>query len=108
MYVSVHVATPPTGTVASFVNGAFDGDVSPLPAGTVAGTAAAFFPHCAENVPYALKYQPKSGGPLYDMGADYAPMAAFDLSGVQPRKIGSHVDIGCYEGNAAGTILIVR
>jgi hypothetical protein len=35
-------------------------------------------------------------------------MAAFDLSGKQPRRIGSLVDIGCYEANAAGTILILR
>ena len=42
------------------------------------------------------------------MGADYAPMAAFDLTGVQKRKVGSHVDIGCYEGNAAGTMFLIR
>ena len=97
-----------TGTVANFRNGAFDGDATGLPVGTVSGTAAAFFPHYAENVPYAVKYRPKSGGPLYDKGADYAPMAAFDLSGVRPRRIGSHVDIGCYEGNAARTMLLIK
>ena len=101
-------ACPPTGSVEKFLNGAFDGDATGLPAGTVTGTAAAFFPHYADDVPYAVKYRPKSGGPLYDKGADYAPMAAFDLSGVRPRRIGSHVDIGCYEGNAARTMLLIK
>ena len=99
---------PPTGAVANFVNGAFDGDAAALPAGTIVGTAAAFFPHYAENVPYALKYSPKSGGPLYDKGADYAPMALYDLSGTQKRKIGAHVDIGCYEANGSSTVIIVK
>ena len=35
-------------------------------------------------------------------------MAAFDLSGVRPRRIGSRVDIGCYEGNAARTMLLIK
>ena len=35
-------------------------------------------------------------------------MALYDLSGAQKRKIGSHVDIGCYEGNAAATVIIVK
>ena len=96
------------GTATKFLNGAFDGDASALPAGTVVGTAASFFPHYAENVPYAVKYRPKSGGPLADKGANYEPMALYDLSGIQKRKIGSHVDIGCYEGNAAGFILLMK
>ena len=95
------------GYTARFLNGAFDGDVTELPAGTVTGTAASFFRNYAAT-DYAIKYQPKAGGPLYDKGADYAPMAAFDLSGVQPRKVSSRVDIGCYEGNAAGTILFIK
>ena len=98
---------PPTGSVANFRNGAFDGDVTGLPAGTVTGTAASFFRNYAAT-DYAIKYQPKAGGPLYDKGADYAPMAAFDLAGVQPRKVASHVDIGCYEANAAGTMFLIR
>jgi hypothetical protein len=99
---------PPTGEVANFVNGAFDGDATDLPAGTVVGTAAEFFPHCAENVPYAARYRPKAGGPLYDKGADYEPMALYDLSGSQKRKVGAHVDIGCYEASGAGTVVIVK
>ena len=100
-------ACPPTGSVANFRNGAFDGDATGLPAGTVTGTAASFFRDYASS-DYARKYQPKAGGPLADKGADYAPMAAFDLSGVRPRRIGSHVDIGCYEGNAARTMLLIK
>ena len=98
----------PAGKVSRFLNGAVDVESLGFPVGTVSGSAAAFFPHYAENVPYAVKYRPKSGGPLYDKGADYAPMAAFDLSGVRPRRIGSHVDIGCYEGNAARTMLLIK
>ncbi len=41
-------------------------------------------------------------------GANYEPMAGVDLSGVQPRRIGSRVDIGCYEGFAETTLLILR
>ena len=78
-----------------------------FPDGTVTGTAAFFFRNYAATDD-AIKYQPKAGGPLYDKGADYAPMAAFDLSGVQPRKVSSHIDIGCYEANAAGTILVIK
>ena len=99
---------PPTGAgVSKFLNGAFDGDATGLPAGTVTGTAASFFRNYAAS-DYSLKFQPKSGGPLYNAGANYTPMAAFDLTGVQPRKIAGHVDIGCYEGNAAGTILLIK
>ena len=69
---------------------------------------AAFFPRAGDTVAPVRKYRPASGGPLCDKGADYEPMAAFDLTGVQPRKIGSRVDIGCYEANAARSLLILR
>jgi hypothetical protein len=82
---------------------AISGMVSP-----VVGTAAEFFPHHAENVPYAVKYRPASGGLLADKGANYEPMALYDLSGEQKRKVGARVDIGCYEANAAGTVIIVK
>ncbi len=100
-------ACPPTGTVANFVNGAFDGDATDLPAGTIIGTAASFFRNYAAS-DYSLKYQPKSGGPLYDKGADYSPLPLYDLSGAQKRKIGAHVDIGCYEANAVGTMVLIK
>ncbi len=96
------------GETARFLNGAFDGDATDLPEGTVVGTAETFFPHYAESVPYAAKFRPKAGGPLADKGAEYEPMAAFDLSGTQKRRIGSRVDIGCYEAAGAGTVVIVK
>ena len=99
--------TAAVGTASRFLNGAFDGNASALPAGTVTGTAAEFFRNYASS-DYKLKYQPKSGGPLYNAGAEYPQMAAFDLTGVQPRKVSGHVDIGCYEGNAAGTMLLIK
>lgn len=103
-------AVLPTGTVAKFANGAVDGDIEGLgfPEGTVVGTAAAFFPHWADDVAEDVKYRPRSGGPLSDAGANYSPMALYDLTGEQKRRIGSRVDIGCYEGHAAGTVLVVK
>ena len=64
-----------------------------MPFGVV-GTPEAFFPHCAENVPDEIRYLPKTGGPLYSKGANYAPMALYDLSGKQRRLIDNWVDIG--------------
>ena len=93
----------PTGHVERFRNGAFDGDASSLPAETAVGTPASFFRDRARG-----DYRPKSGGPLVGAGANYEPMAGVDLSGVQPRKVGTRVDIGCYEGFAETTVLILR
>ena len=95
-----------TGT-GTFVACATD-DAAPVDATCVAGSLGAFFPHLADDVPLSLKFRPASGGPLYDKGVDYAPMAAFDLSGVQKRRIGSHVDIGCYEASGAATLVLVK
>ena len=56
-------------------------------------------------------YRPKSGSPLLDKGADYdaaGGLSAFDLTCVQKRIVGSRVDVGCYEGRARGTVLIVK
>ena len=96
-------ACPPTGSgVAKFLNGAFDGDVTGLPEGTVVGTASSFFKDYANG-----DYTPKTGGPLVGKGANYEGMASVDLAG-NPRKIGSNVDIGCYEGDGLGMIILVR
>ena len=73
----------------------------------VVGTPEQFFRNYASD-DYAIKYQPKTGGPLAEKGANYEPMALYDLSGVQKRKISGHIDIGCYEGNAAATVIIVK
>ena len=95
-------ACPPTGSVTKFLNGAFDGDVTGLPEGTVTGTAASFFKDYANG-----DYTPKTGGPLVGKGANYEGMASVDLAG-NPRKVGSKIDIGCYEGDGLGMIILVR
>jgi hypothetical protein len=95
-------ACPPTGSVAKFLNGAFDGDVTGLPEGTVTGTAAEFFKDYANG-----DYTPKAGGPLVGKGANYEGMASVDLAG-NPRKVGSKIDIGCYEGVASGISIRLR
>jgi hypothetical protein len=96
-------ACPPTGSgVANFLNGAFDGDVTGLPEGTVIGTAAEFFKD------YAIgDYTPKTGGPLVNRGANYEGMAAVDLAG-KKRLNGRNVDIGCFEGVAPGLFILLR
>ena len=95
-------ACPPTGSVTQFLNGAFDGDTMGLPEGTVTGTAASFFKDYANG-----DYTPMSGGPLVGKGSNYEGMAAVDLAG-NPRKIGSKVDIGCYEARSSAFTIIVR
>ena len=88
-------ACPPTGNVENFLNGAYDGDITGLPAGTITGTAATFFKKYEEG-----DYRPKTGGVLANKGQNYEPMAARDLGGNR-RLIGSKIDIGCYEAPAA-------
>ena len=96
-------ACPPTGSgVANFLNGAFDGDVTGLPEGTVTGTAESFFKDYANG-----DYTPKAGGPLVGKGSNYEGMASVDLAG-NPRKVGSKIDIGCYELRSTPLVLIVR
>jgi hypothetical protein len=94
----------PAGTVSRFLNGAVDVDVAGLgfPGGTVVGTAAEFFKDYANG-----DYTPKAGGPLVNKGSNYEGMAAVDLAG-NPRVVGSKVDIGCYEGDGLGMIILVR
>jgi hypothetical protein len=96
-------ACPPTGSgVANFLNGAFDGDVTGLPEGTVTGTVAEFFKD------YAIgDYTPKTGGPLVNRGANYEGMASVDLAG-KKRLNGRNVDIGCFEGVAPGLFILLR
>lgn len=95
-------ACPPTGSVTKFLNGAFDGDVTGLPVGTVTGTAATFFKDYGSG-----DYRPKTGGVLVNKGQNYAPTPAKDLGG-NKRLIGSKIDIGCYEANAAELCIRVR
>ena len=95
-------ACPPTGSVTRFLNGAFDGDVTGLPEGTVTGTAESFFKDYANG-----DYTPASGGPLYNAGTNYEGMASVDLAGKQ-RLNGSKIDIGCYEAMSTPMIILVR
>ena len=95
-------ACPPTGSVTKFLNGAFDGDVTELPVGTVTGTAATFFKDYGSG-----DYRPKTGGVLVNKGQNYEPTPAKDLGG-NKRLIGSKIDIGCYEANAAELCIRVR
>jgi hypothetical protein len=68
----------------------------------VVGTAESFFNDYANG-----DYTPKAGGPLVGKGANYEGMASVDLAG-NPRKVGSRIDIGCYEASSAAFIIIVR
>ena len=95
-------ACPPTGSVAKFQNGAFDGDATGLPEGTVVGTATEFFKDYANG-----DYTPKTGGPLVGKGANYEGMASVDLAG-NARVRGSAIDIGCYESQNRALVVIVR
>jgi hypothetical protein len=94
----------PTGTRANFVNGALDSSIdgTTFPATTVVGTAESFFKDYANG-----DYTPKAGGPLVNKGANYEGMAVVDLVG-NKRLVGSKVDIGCYEGDGLGMIILVR
>ena len=96
-------ACPPTGSVAKFQNGAFDGDVTGLPEGTVTGTAAEFFKDYENG-----DYTPSFSGPLANVGVEYEGMAAVDLAG-KKRKAGKRIDIGCYEcQKVKGFFIIVQ
>jgi hypothetical protein len=95
---------PVWGRPANFLNGATDADISGLnfPEGTVTGTVTEFFKGYVNG-----DYTPASGGPLYNAGANYDGMASVDLAG-NPRKIGSKIDIGCYEARSSALVIIVR
>ena len=96
-------ACPPTGSgVANFLSGAFDGDVAGLPEGTVTGTAAEFFDDYATG-----DYTPKADGPLVNAGANYEGMASVDLA-KKRRKVGPRIDIGCYELQSNGLVMVIR
>ena len=92
---------------ALLVNCAYDGiagSLDPLSGMVkpVAGTAESFFRGYANG-----DYRPMTGGALVNKGVNYEGMAAKDLGG-NKRLIGSKVDIGCYEANAAELCIRVR
>ena len=83
---------------------AIDGETT-IPEGmpnAVVGTAAEFFKDYA-NGDYTLN--PTSR--LVNAGANYEGMASVDLAG-NPRKVGSRIDIGCYELRSTPLKIIVR
>ena len=106
----------PSGILRSFLPGqsgsllvscAYDGiagSLEPLSGMVtpVVGTAESFFKDYANG-----DYTPKTGGPLVNKGSNYEGMASVDLAG-KPRLVGSKVDIGCYEGDGLGMIILVR
>ncbi len=94
----------PTGTRANFVNGALDSSIegTTFPADTIVGAAESFFKDYANG-----DYTPKAGGPLVGNGENYEGMASVDLAG-NPRKIGSKIDIGCYEVTSTALVIIIR
>ena len=93
---------PPTWTKTRFLNGAYDGAATGLPAGTVFGTADGFFKDYGSG-----DYRPKTGGVLVNKGQNYEPMPAKDLGG-NKRLIGRTIDIGCYEAHAAELLIRLR
>lgn len=98
----VPVLRPVSGTAASAVACATDRE-TPVNATCFVGTPETFFRDYAGG-----DFRPCNGSILIDNGAALAGYPAYDLTGRQKRKIGSRVDIGCYEANAAGTILILK
>jgi hypothetical protein len=68
----------------------------------VTGTAATFFKDYGSG-----DYRPKTGGVLVNKGQNYEPTPAKDLGG-NKRLIGSKIDIGCYEANAAELCIRLR
>jgi hypothetical protein len=85
----------------SFVACATD-DEAAINANCYIGTVGTFFKDYANG-----DYTPTTGGPLVNKGVNYEGMPAVDLAG-QRRLLGSRVDIGCYEGNIAGTYIHLR
>jgi hypothetical protein len=87
---------------AAFVNCATDFG-EPLNATCKVGAMETMFKNCAQG-----DYSPKPAGPLYNAGVTPTGWEKItDLAG-KPRVVGKAVDIGCYEGKAAGFTIYVR
>jgi hypothetical protein len=99
---SLHPAAPWSGTAANFVNCATDGDAAINETCLRIEDETEFFKDYANG-----DYTPKTGGPLVGKGANYEGMASVDLAG-NPRKVGSRIDIGCYEARSSALVIIVR
>ena len=99
--VGITTTNPNWMGTGSFVACATD-DEAAINANCYIGTVGTFFKDYANG-----DYTPTTGGPLVNKGVNYEGMAAIDLAG-QRRLLGSRVDIGCYEGNIAGTYIHLR
>ena len=103
--VDGELCCPAAGHVSRFINGATDADISGVgfAEDTVTGTAAEFFEDYANG-----GYTPSVFSPLANAGVEYDGMAATDLAG-KKRKVGKHIDIGCYEcQKTPGLLIFVR
>jgi hypothetical protein len=96
------VLRPFSGTTANAVACATDG------ASAINGTCILVDPVSDAFRDYANgDYRPKAPGPLVNKGESYEGMPSIDLGG-NKRLIGSKVDIGCYEANAAELCIRLR
>ena len=87
---------------AAFVNCATDFG-EPLNATCKVGTTETMFKNYEKG-----DYTPNAGGALYNAGVTPSGWEKIaDLAG-KPRVVGRSVDIGCYEGKAAGFMIYVR
>nr|MCR5838408.1 hypothetical protein [Kiritimatiellia bacterium] len=54
-------------------------------------------------------YRPASGGLLVDTGAEVQGFASLVDLGGNPRVVGKHIDVGCYECQSVpGLMIFVR
>ena len=90
------------GTATLFDHCASDAAETYDQKGSILGLTSAAFKNYANG-----DYTPASGGSLYNKGINYEGMASVDLAG-NPRKVGSRIDIGCYELRSTPLIIIVR
>ena len=97
----VTAIVPYSGTAANFANCATDGEAA-INETCKLITSAAFKNYANGD------YTPSAGGGLYNAGVTPEGWEKItDLAG-GPRVVGKAIDIGCYEGKAAGMLLIVR
>lgn len=87
--------SPFAGTVAAFDHCASDATETYNQNETILGLTSAAFKDYVNG-----DYRPKAPGPLVNKCVSYVGMPAIDLGG-NKRLIGSKIDIGCYEANAA-------
>ena len=101
-YVSSSTVQPISAAVSNcFANCAFGSGVGPIGEGGVAVSEADFKDWEKDN------FIPSRTSAAIDAGAAYEPMAATDLAG-RRRVVCGTVDIGCYENQQLGMLLMVR